>query len=102
MSEAVRKIKEHIRNAKGTRFSLEDLPFEVVHSDHDYGKSKYGYYVQFVFQVPVVEHTQTPRMAYVSVVAVLHPEEGIEDPSEWTVTEVERKTRAVTVWEKKK
>lgn len=98
---AVDKINEHIRNARGTRFIPEELPFELVHEDDDYARGEYGHLVQYVFEVPTIETTQTPRKAYVAIVAEVTRDEGIEDPSGWQVEEVEKKTKSVIVWEKK-
>ncbi len=101
MSVAVEKVLEHVHNAKGTRFSPEDLPFRMVHEDFDFGRAKWGHRALFVFEVPLIVGTQTPRNAYVAIVAVVHPEEGINSPEEWQIYEVEKHTRTVVKWEKK-
>ncbi len=100
MSTAVEKVKEHIWNA-GARVSPEDLPFEIIFEDHDYGSTKYGHLVQWILVVPIVEHTQTPRMDYVEIVAEITRDDGIEDSDEWQIEQVERKTKTVISWDRK-
>lgn len=107
MSEAVRKIEEYIieeyiRNERGARFSPKDLPFEMIFEDLSYDSVKWGTLCEFVFQVPVVEGSQTPQNAYVAVYAILTRDKGFEDPSGWTIHEVEKETRTITVWKRKK